>query len=60
MEASECILRWNGFNQNLARSFGSFGTEDSFSDVTLACDGHKAIKAHKIILSACSPGYFAV
>jgi hypothetical protein len=32
--------------------------EKSFTDVTIACDG-QSCKAHKMILSACSP-YFKV
>ena len=32
-----------------------FGAGDDFTDVTLACDGGKAVKAHRIVLSIFSP-----
>ena len=47
-------LKWNQFNENLKQSFREFNTKGYFFDVTLACE-KKEIKAHKLILSACSP-----
>ena len=41
---------------NLVKTFGEMIASESFTDVTLACDG-LMIKAHKIVLSACS-NYF--
>ena len=55
MQDPEINLRKNGFGQFLDESVRDIGTGDSFTDVTLACDGNKAIKAHKIILSMFSP-----
>ncbi|XP_054734575.1 protein bric-a-brac 1-like [Anastrepha obliqua] len=49
-------LRWNNYQSNLMSVFDQLLQTESFVDVTLACDGH-SIKAHKMILSACSP-YF--
>ena len=47
-------LKWNQFNENLKQSFREFNTKGDFFDVTLASE-KKEIKAHKLILSACSP-----
>lgn len=49
-------LKWDKYQTNLTNIFEQLLQNESFVDVTLACDG-RAIKAHKIILSACSP-YF--
>lgn len=49
-------LRWNNYTSNLTNVFDQLLHNESFVDVTLACDG-KSIKAHKMVLSACSP-YF--
>lgn len=49
-------LRWNNYQKNLMNVFDELLQNESFVDVTLACDGN-SIKAHKMVLSACSP-YF--
>ncbi|GLG99621.1 Protein tramtrack, beta isoform [Gryllus bimaculatus] len=50
-------LRWNNYqSSNLTNVFDQLLQSESFVDVTLACDGH-SVKAHKMVLSACSP-YF--
>lgn len=49
-------LRWNNFQTNFTSQFKALRLEEDFVDVTLACEG-KRIKAHKLVLSACSP-YF--
>lgn len=49
-------LRWNNYQSNLANCFVQLLQTESFVDVTLACDG-QSLKAHKVVLSACSP-YF--
>lgn len=49
-------LRWNNYQTNLTSVFDKLLQSESFVDVTLTCDG-QSIKAHKIVLSACSP-YF--
>lgn len=46
-------LKWNNYHTHLAFHFESLRNEEEFTDVTLCCEGKK-IKAHKIILSACS------
>lgn len=54
--AQQFCLRWNNYQTNLTCVFDQLLQSESFVDVTLACDGNQ-IKAHKIVLSACSP-YF--
>lgn len=49
-------LKWNNHSLNMVKTFTDMIAGESFTDVTLACDGH-IIKAHKIVLSACS-NYF--
>ena len=49
-------LRWNNFLNNIASSFEQLRDHEDFVDVTLACEGG-SVKAHKVVLSACSP-YF--
>lgn len=56
MNPQQFSLKWNGYNSYVAGAFGSFRYEEDFVDVTLCCEGRK-IRAHKILLSACSP-YF--
>jgi len=47
-------LRWNDFENKLSRAFKNIKDDNDFLDVTLACGGNKQIKAHKVILGACS------
>lgn len=55
--AQAFCLRWNNYQSNLTAIFAQLLQNEQFVDVTLSCDGAQ-IKAHKMILSACSP-YFA-
>jgi hypothetical protein len=47
-------LKWNFFQNVGKEMFQNIQTDQTFSDVTLVCDGNQQIKAHKVILSACS------
>ena len=47
------FLRWNNFQQVATNSFRELREEKDFMDVTISCDGEQ-VKAHKVILSACS------
>nr|ACO10995.1 Broad-complex core protein isoform 6 [Caligus rogercresseyi] len=47
-------LRWNDFEPNIKLGFSELRQDEDFYDVTLACES-KQVKAHKVILSACSP-----
>ena len=48
-------LCWNEFENCAGNTFKELVSDEDFTDVTLVCDEDKQIKAHKVILSACSP-----
>eukprot|EP00092_Neocalanus_flemingeri_P029449 GFUD01031977.1.p1 GENE.GFUD01031977.1~~GFUD01031977.1.p1 ORF type:complete len:285 (-),score=71.59 GFUD01031977.1:250-1104(-) len=48
-------LSWNDFDLCTGKIFRKLISDQDFTDVTLVCVGNKQVKAHKVILSACSP-----
>ncbi|KAF2901080.1 hypothetical protein ILUMI_05136 [Ignelater luminosus] len=56
METEQFSLCWNNFHNNLRTGFHSLLQDEDLVDVTLAAEG-RFIKAHKTVLSICSP-YF--
>ncbi|CAG4944724.1 unnamed protein product [Colias eurytheme] len=54
--APQFSLRWNNYVSHVTEAFNTLRFENDLVDVTLCCDGGK-IKAHKMLLSACS-NYF--
>ncbi|XP_075146851.1 uncharacterized protein LOC142221156 [Haematobia irritans] len=50
------LLSWNNFHGNMCRGFHSLQKDEKMVDVTIAAGG-KIFKAHKLVLSVCSP-YF--
>ncbi|CAG9814299.1 unnamed protein product [Phaedon cochleariae] len=52
-------LRWNNHQSNLLSVFDQLLHDESFVDVTLAVEG-QLLKAHKMVLSACSPYFQAL
>ena len=48
-------LSWTNFKGHVVSSFGNLMAENDFSDVTLVSDDQIQIRAHKFVLSACSP-----
>ena len=54
MEDKLCV-KWNdNLQERLHTSFEKLRDDNDFTDVTLACED-QSVKAHKVILSACSP-----
>lgn len=56
MSSEHLCLKWNNFENNITSYLDILRNENDFVDVTITC-GEKNFKAHKVILSACSP-YF--
>lgn len=56
MTSKQFCLKWNNFQNNILNAFESLQNTEDLTDVTLTCEGIN-VKAHKFILSACSP-YF--
>ena len=54
----EFCLKWNNHRTTILSVMDSLLEEESLVDVTLSADG-QFIRAHRVILSACSP-YFRV
>jgi len=55
MECESYNLNWAEFTSYTSKTFKDLLHNQDFADVTLVCDDDEAIKAHKVILSACSP-----
>ena len=55
METQSFNLSWIDFESTASNTFKDLFSDTNFVDVTLACEDDEQIKAHKIILSACSP-----
>ncbi|XP_041979345.1 broad-complex core protein isoforms 1/2/3/4/5 isoform X4 [Aricia agestis] len=56
VDTQHFCLRWNNYQSSITTAFENLRDDEDFVDVTLACDG-KSLKAHRVVLSACSP-YF--
>ena len=54
MTDEKLCLKWNDFQDLVQVSFAELRADTDFTDVTLACED-QSIKAHKVVLSACSP-----
>lgn len=54
MGSQQFCLRWNNHQTNMLSVFDKLLSKEAFVDVTIACEG-SSIKAHKMVLSACSP-----
>ncbi|KAL7030527.1 hypothetical protein ACKWTF_006695 [Chironomus riparius] len=57
MGSEQYCLRWNNHQSNLLGVFSQLLQDESLVDVTLACSEGTSIRAHKVVLSACS-SYF--
>jgi len=58
-DQEEFCLRWNDFESSISSAFRNLRNDPDFCDVRLAVkDRTKPLKAHKVVLSSCSP-YFS-
>ena len=53
----ELCLRWKNFEADLSQSFAGIRDQSQFFDCTLVTDEGAILRAHKVILAACS-GFF--
>ena len=53
--AEKYTLNWHTFSDHLKFMFKDLYQEGTYTDVTLVSDDQTQFKAHKIVLSACSP-----
>ena len=60
MAADNFNLTWDNFEKCTTTAFERLYSDEEFTDVTLVCDEEKRIKAHKVILSACSPVFRSI
>ncbi|XP_043227961.1 broad-complex core protein isoforms 1/2/3/4/5-like isoform X3 [Amphibalanus amphitrite] len=56
MDSQKFCLKWNNYQNSVTSVFDNLRQDEELVDITLCCEGHK-IKAHRMMLSACSP-YF--
>jgi len=56
MTVDQFCLKWNNYQASLTNAFKSLLENEDFVDVTLSAGG-KTLRAHKVVLSACS-SYF--
>ena len=55
MDDEKYDLKWKTYSDHLVGVFKDLGEEGHFADVTLVSDDQVQTKAHKVVLSACSP-----
>ena len=48
-------FKWKTFSKHLDQTFRDLLEDKRFANATLVCDDQRQIKAHKFVLSACSP-----
>ena len=48
-------LTWPKFSDHVKEVFQDVMTSSDFTDVTIVCDDEEQFRAHKLVLSACSP-----
>jgi hypothetical protein len=53
-------LRWNDYEKKYAETFRILRDDEYFTDVTLATEENHSVKAHRVILSACSNYFHAI
>ena len=56
MTSDQFCLKWNNYQASLTNAFKSLLENEDFVDVSLSAGG-KTLRAHKVVLSACS-SYF--
>lgn len=55
LTAQHFCLKWNQHHGSLVSLYEELRSRDAFVDVTLVCEEGVSMKAHKLVLAACSP-----
>ena len=55
MSTERFNLTWDQFEASVGNSFRDLLNDKDFADVTLVTEDDEQIKAHKVVLSTCSP-----
>ena len=55
MTEEKCHLSWHTFTDHLKELLRQMKTDETFADVTLVSDDGREVRAHKVVLAACSP-----
>ena len=55
MSSDKFSLKWEEFSNNAASSFQTLLEDTDFTNVTLASSDGQLVRAHKVVLSSCSP-----
>ena len=53
MDEENYLLKWNDFEKNLSEGLRGLKADNTFCDVTLACEDSQ-LEAHRVVLSVCS------
>ena len=53
--SEKLCLQWNDFQENVKVAFRDLRGDETFTDVTLACEDGQQVEVHKVILAASSP-----
>ena len=56
MDSQKFCLKWDGFQSSVTSVFDHLRRDGELVDITLCCEGQR-VRAHRMMLSACSP-YF--
>ena len=56
MDPQKFCLKWDAFQSSVTSAFDLLRRDEELVDITLCCEGQR-LKAHRMMLSACSP-YF--
>ena len=53
--SEKLCLQWNDFQENVNVAFRNLREDETFTDVTLACENGQQVEAQKVILAGSSP-----
>ena len=60
MDQEKFNLTWHTYTDHLREMLFNMSNMNELTDVTLVCEDKQQIKAHKVVLSACSPVFKSI